>query len=490
MRPLVQFLLVLSLARPAAASDLEALRTGDWLAGALAEYLAALIAEDEAGLHAFVTTWRDDTSLARTPADARVARQLQFRGMLGAVELVAIPQQDDDVVVALVRSPVTEGYFEIFVEASTEQERRIGSMGIRPGQAPSEEAVGLDDATSLQDVVERMLGPSRAPAIAAAVLRADGELETAVAGVRRVTGSDAVEVDEPFHIGSVTKPMTASVALRLHAAGVVDLEAPMADVLTDVEIHASFASVTLADLLAHRAGVDALTQGEPDREQAWRDAGEDVPAQRSALVRDVLGSAPDIAPGTAFSYSNGGYAVAAAVMAAASGRAWEDLVVEHVFEALGLDSAHLGWPRLQSPDGVHGHFVVGENRLLAIGDYTITGPLAPAGDVSMNMADLVAFGAAHLRALDGDDAWLDPELAARMHTPADGSAQGYGWGWSIGRVGDRVVHQHNGSAGTYFVTLTLEPATGRVVAVAFNDGALAHQAHADRIVAWALARTD
>lgn len=479
-------LLVVAAARTAPASELETLREGGWLARAAADYLVAFAAGDEGGLRDYVTTYRDATSLARTPPDARVARQLRFGSMLGAIEIASIEEMSDTRVAVIVRSPATGGYFEIFVEASPEQEMRIGSQGMRPADAPGEE-IDFDAATTLQGVVDALHASGDAPGAAMAIASVDGGIDIAVAGVRRLDRADPVVATDAFHVGSLTKSMTASIALRLAGRGELALDAPVRPLLEDMEVHGDFEDVTLADLLAHRAGLEPLTEDVPVREAAWRAAGDDPRDQRQALVRDVLSKRAASPPRAGFAYSNAGYVVAAVVMERVTGSAWEDLVREHVFEALELESAHTGWPWLHAAPSTRGHRLDDEELVVqAETGYSLAGPLAPAGDVSMDVEDLARYGVAHLRALAGDDSWLNPELVARAHRPLDDAAVGYAFGWSIERMGDHVVHQHAGSAGTYFALLAICPATGTSIAIAVNAGDLGLQAALMRSVEWAL----
>lgn len=489
-RAILVFLLLVLLVpgRFASANDLDALQAGNWLARAAGEFITAFAAQDEEGLRTYVTTHRDKTSLERTPVDARVARQLQFGSMLGAVEIVAISEMSPSRVAVVVHSPVTEGHFEMFFEASDDEDGKIGTQGVSPTQAPGV-TVSLDGLATLQDVADALLGEGGAPGLALAIADAEGGVEVAVAGTRRVDVDSPIQQDDAFHLGSLTKSMTASIALRLSGEGRLDLDDRLTTLLDDVWMHSGYAEVTFADLLTHRAGVEPLTEGDLPREARWRDAGDDPREQRRALVRDVLSRAPAAAPGAAMQYSNGGYVIAAVVMEQLTGTAWEDLVVEHVFEPLALASAHTGWPWSHAEDTTRGHYTVNGN-LVAQADsgYALDGPVAPAGDVSTNVADLARYGAAHLRALAGDDSWLDPALAARMHTPAGGGATGYGFGWSIDVIDDHEVHRHSGSAGTYYAVIAICPEEGLSIAAVFNAGAMGLQSAADRVMGWAFAR--
>src|SRR5947209_5537965 len=66
--------------------------------------------------------------------------------------------------------------------------------------------------------------------------------------------------------------------------------------------------------------------------------------QRYSLLRGLV-TRPIAAPrGSKFIYSNEGYAIAGAMIERVTGRAWEDLMRERIFEPLGMKSAGFGTP--------------------------------------------------------------------------------------------------------------------------------------------------
>ena len=76
-------------------------------------------------------------------------------------------------------------------------------------------------------------------------------------GVREAGTERAAKVSDRFHIGSVTKSMTATMIARLIERGELSWELTLGKALADVEMHPVYREVTLHQLLRHRAGIVA-----------------------------------------------------------------------------------------------------------------------------------------------------------------------------------------------------------------------------------------
>ena len=486
----VLFLLVVGVLSGAAAEDisLEDLSGQGPLAAAAAEYFAAFNANDADALLAFVSTYRDETSLKRTPPAVRVPRQQQFRGMLGEVSLRSIQASADTLLELVVFAETPGGHFLFTFETSALVPLKISSMGIQPTGAPESAAAGPDPlalAGTLEALVEAARLKYDMPAISVAVGERGTDVQVAVSGVRNLETGDPVQPDGAFHIGSLTKSMTAAVAARLVSRGEMAWDETLGARLVTLAMDPGYRDVTLTLLLQHRASVDPLLNVSGLQEMVWRAASPEPTGQRLALLKSVLDEAPATAPGTGFAYSNAGYIAAAAMMERATGESWEDLVAAEVFAPLGLTTAGLGWPATtDAPDAPRGHYYDQTgHRLQPYLGYSLSGALAPAGDVHCSMGDLARYGLAHLNALEGKSDWLSAKAATVLHSPPEGTGgPAYAMGWMIEETEAGPTHIHAGSAGTFYAVICLLPETGRVVVVAMNDGNMGNDAVARQII--------
>ena len=124
--------------------------------------------------------------------------------------------------------------------------------------------------SELEDLLKRGVEDAVAPGLAAAVLRTDGEILVASAGVRGLDNPVPLTLDTIFYIASCTKPVTSVAALQLVERGYVALDEPIGDIIPDLadpEVLTGFdasgapmirparSKITLRHLLTHTSGL-------------------------------------------------------------------------------------------------------------------------------------------------------------------------------------------------------------------------------------------
>ncbi|MEU8589126.1 serine hydrolase [Streptomyces sp. NPDC048664] len=169
--------------------------------------------------------------------------------------------------------------------------------------------------------------------------------------------------DAFVQIGSLTKPLTATVLTALAAAGVLDLDDPLEKFLPAP----SGTGITLRHLAEHTSGLPRLPPGIRGRDPyAAFDAG-----ALDEVVRhlDTLTTA---APGSAEEYSNLGYAVLGAALVAATRTPYTELLHRHVLDPLGVADV----ASEPAPDRrLCGRGLLGRPKR----PWTMTGAILPAG---------------------------------------------------------------------------------------------------------------
>ncbi len=328
------------------------------------------------------------------------------------------------------------------------------------------------EAEVARGAIEAIVAETEVPALGAALADAGGVLFADASGVRVARGSSEVGDDEPFHIGSCTKAMTATVIAMLVEDGLLRWDMTLAEALPEIapEMHEAYKPVTLAQLLRHRAGVPSFTSGVARESALLKDIAGTAPQQRAELARRILTTEPPTAVGE-YSYSNGGYGIASAIAERATGEAWEDLMRERLFAPLEMTTAGFGWPSTKEhPDAPRGHY--GDPRLKhrpqALTDkYELPTPLDAAGDVYCSSADLAKFARLHLRGLLGQDTLIKAATMAELHRP-DGD---YAAGWAVWESDGVRLSSHDGSAGTFYTRVTIRPDLGLAVVASSNSGA-------------------
>lgn len=302
---------------------------------------------------------------------------------------------------------------------------------------------------------------SDAPNIALGLAYAEGGQDPVIMaeGPRYRGSKDEVHTDVRWHIGSITKSMTATLVMQQVDKGTLDLDAPIGAWLTNFDgVQRDWQAITLRQLLSHTAGVHP----NPKLRHLSRLRALPPVEGRHRVLSDFWTKPPKTAPGP-FLYSNLGYMLTGVVLEQVTGQPWETLMVENIAKPLGLT---LGFgPPLgdMDPRGHQNLFVT--LRPMDPKSLVADNPawIGPAGSVHMSLADLIRYGQAQMAACRGDAPdFLSQSACQIMQTPVEND---YGFGWVIkddGRI------WHNGSNTMWYAILMLDPKTDRVVAVTQN----------------------
>ena len=152
-----------------------------------------------------------------------------------------------------------------------------------------------------------------------------------------------------FRIGSITKVFTAIAVMQLCEKGLVDLDAPANDYLRAYQLippSAGFRPATLRHLLTHTAGIPEVRHVSDLLHPDWGPFegrppvlsvkfGEPLPS----LAEYYRGGLRVVAePGTAFAYSNHGFATLGQIVEDVSGTPLDRYFREQIFQPLGMET--------------------------------------------------------------------------------------------------------------------------------------------------------
>jgi len=291
------------------------------------------------------------------------------------------------------------------------------------------------------------------PALELCVIDADGIIEVASNGVRKDGSTTVVEESDLFHVGSMTKAMTATMLATLVQEGKLSWDMTLAQALPSLAstMDPRYDGVTLEQLLTHTSGLPRYTT---DLEWASIPPFTGTPAeQRQAFARMLL-TRPPIGTAAVYRYSNAGYAVAAAIAEKATGETWEQLMQERVFGPLNMRAAY-GWPLLSGEGEPWGHRI--KNGVVTPHDlsdhYRVPTVLAPAGDVSISILDYSAFARLHLAGLESvDGSVLSAVDIQRLHQPV----LEYSSGWHEELIDGVPTSWHRGTCDTFDTFVLLQ----------------------------------
>jgi CubicO group peptidase (beta-lactamase class C family) len=267
--------------------------------------------------------------------------------------------------------------------------------------------------------------------------------------------------DAAFHLGSISKTFTATLAMILVGDGDLELDAPLGEHVPELGDLGN--EVTLRQLLSHTAGF----AGGP---------AQDVPTTAS-IRRYVLDNCRRqnlvLSPGTGFSYSNMGYVLVGHLIEVITGMSWWDAMESILLRPLRIEPTFIGMPGLQSlgrplATGHSVNLTVGRTRSV---EQSLVLAEAPTGGLAASAVDLVTLG---MTQLDGGVPALLPAAEAeemRQAVPNAeplSSADGWGLGLAVFGKGSTAWVGHFGVMNGTYCDVRLDPYSGCVVAFTSN----------------------
>ncbi|WP_217358760.1 serine hydrolase [Thalassococcus sp. S3] len=305
-------------------------------------------------------------------------------------------------------------------------------------------------------------------ALGCAFADASGHMTVLAKGPRRKGGDARVATDAHWHIGSITKSVTATLVMKLVERGLLDLDTPIEEVLTQDagQMHADWRDCTLRHLLSHSAGI----QANPSRRQLLAKSSGDLTRDRREVLASFWTQPMRGKPGT-FTYSNLGYMLAGLATEEVTGQAWSALVKSEIAEPLGLTSLGFGAPTGAGDPWGHSSILGFKRAVDPMGDGVTDNPpwLGPAGTLHSALPDLLSWGQMHLRAASGQEieGFISPESARIMQAEI---LESYGLGWVI-QSGNETIGPtvwHNGSNTMWYALLILSPVHDLTLALTTN----------------------
>jgi serine beta-lactamase-like protein LACTB, mitochondrial len=237
-------------------------------------------------------------------------------------------------------------------------------------------------------------------------------------GVSDLENNIPVKTKSRFRLGSVSKIITIAAAMRLVERGVLDLDAPVTKYLPSVP--EQYGKLTVRQLAGHLAGV---------RHYKAEDFQFDV--KHFDSIKDSLkiftGDPVLHEPMTKYLYSTYGYVLISAVMEAASGKEFLQIVDQEVFEPLQMKNS--GPDRLRDIIPFKTRYYERAQGKIKNAPYEDPSYKWAAAGIVTSAGNLVRFGMAHLRPGYLKQESLDQLF--RSQSTSDGKETGVG-----GRLAD------------------------------------------------------
>lgn len=337
----------------------------------------------------------------------------------------------------------------------------------------------LDDEVveTLRVAVEDAVGGRDGGAVA--LIDTPGEQLVLAAGEADVAEGRELTGDEAFHIASVTKVFTSTVALQLVEEGTLALDTPVAEVVPDQMSTFEYGDqVTLRHLLSHASGLPDFTLTSDFRaDHTALSSAEGGPRiavlETTCEPMDLLDYAAEqrasFAPGTGGEYADTNYVLAGQVIEAVTGQTLDAVYRERIFEPLDLEGTWFPCAEQPLGDLAHGYdypalgaFPDLEAEILDVTAYHMPFVSGATGLVSTG-EDLAVFARALFAGeLFDDDATLDMMLEPGQL--GAGTDDRYGLGVGL----EDEVMGHDGVTVGYTSFLRYHESTDTLVVVLSN----------------------
>ena len=307
------------------------------------------------------------------------------------------------------------------------------------------------------------------PAVAGVIIKGNEIVEMEVAGFRDANKKEEVSINDRWHIGSLTKSMTATLAAMLVEQELISFDSTIEEVFPELlgNIKPIYEDVTLAQLLSSTSGLPRDLASAWDKQ--WKDSTTPLIEQRNKWTQEMLNSEPETERGKHL-YSNGGYVISGHMLERASGISWEELMKNQLFSSLNMNNTGFGPPNFDSTsEQISGHSYnegYWQARMPSEG-VNIPYVMGPAGTVNADLTSLAQYLMAHLNGARGDDNIISARSYQKLHQVVDAD-YALGWGnfeveWANGNL-----LTHTGSNSFWLAEWMIAPAENFAVMVIFN----------------------
>lgn len=321
-------------------------------------------------------------------------------------------------------------------------------------------------------IAARVLSESGTPSLSLAIVQKGKIVYEKAYGKARLAPPAGAQPQTRYHIGSVSKQITAAAMLLLVQDGKLSLDDPVSRFLPNLT---RAREVTIRELLSHTSGY----QDYYPQDYVPPFLREPVTPDR---ILDRWARRPlDFDPGTRWQYSNTNYVVAGQIMEQAARMPFFDFVSQRILQPLGMTSAiDLARQSAGSSDAAgYTRFALGPPRLAPEEG---RGWLFAAGELAMTAHDLALWDISLL-----DHRLLTPQSFESMTTPVrlrNGATTDYGLGVGVSADRGHLKISHSGAVAGFVSVNTVWPDRGAAIAALANlDGSPAPASVIDQVSA-------
>lgn len=341
--------------------------------------------------------------------------------------------------------------------------------------------ISAAEKAQFEDAVSKFMSTTHAPGISAAVVE-DGELVWSEGfGLADLENSVPATSRTLYRLGSVSKSLTATAAMRLWERGKIDLDAPVQKYCPAFPVKEW--PITTRELLGHLGGIRHYKSDSQDDPEI----GNTKHFESESDGIKFFATDPLFAkPGTQFHYSTQGYTLVGCAIEGASGEKFVDYIRENVFLPAGMTDTRDDNLLTVIP---HRTRYYSKNKSDAVVNADLLDPSykIPGGGIISSADDMARFEIAIL-----NDVLIKRATRDIMWTPqkpGDGKPNDYALGWGTGRKDGVSIIGHNGSQQGASTVIILAPEKRAAVVVLINMDEVDAHGLGDQLLKLVLAAT-
>ena len=317
--------------------------------------------------------------------------------------------------------------------------------------------------------INKLMKNHNLPSVVVALIDGQDVVYEQAYGLSNIEEQTPATLDTIYKLGSITKLFTGIEVMRMYEEGLIDLDAPISEYLTDFSINHKFSSsepITIRSILAHRSG---LPRNGTLLEWYW-EARPDVLKTLTASLDDAYQAFP---VGFRYKYSNIGYNLLGRIIEVIRGieppapnvaGGWPYYMRDEILIPIGMNNTGFGSDPL-----LYGR----DSKLnVAMGYYNESGKNKPynqfdiiylaSGNMQSTMHDMVKFaqfilrvGATDENQIIGKDT-LWSMFEEQYSRPRDPQTNGLTWFTDKKQLGELVVF-HSGTNQGFISMIALMP---------------------------------
>ena len=231
-----------------------------------------------------------------------------------------------------------------------------------------------------ETTIRGLQAKTRSPGIAIAIVQDSTVIYLKGFGVREAGKSDSIDINTVFRLASVSKCFAPVLTGLLVEEGILSWNDPVKRYLPEFSLKSKeyTDSLTIKHVLSHTTGLPYHTY------TTLVEDGLDLKTMISRLSEVKSTNKP----GEIYSYQNVAYSLIAEVVQSATGKTYEELMIERVFKPLSMNEASISYDKiLENPNVARPHLLHRKGwKATAIKNTYYN--VAPAGGINASISDM------------------------------------------------------------------------------------------------------